>query len=144
LRNFFAEQIRLPSKRVKIEVSDNTGGNFAISYSGEINREKVLQLLDFVELLGGPNTYNPDAKQPATKFDRVVKLIHTHYPVGQFTSSKVQETYEEEFDEPITLSTVSTYFSRLVNRNMITCVGPSSKRCYKIKRESIVERKAIL
>jgi len=133
----------MPSKKVKIEVSDNTGGNFSISYSGEINRDKVLQLLDFVELLGGSNTYNSNAKQFATKFDRVVKLIQTHYPVGPFTSSKVQENYEKEFNEPISLSTVSTYFSRLISRDIITYVGPS-KRCYRMKRMLVAQEKTIL
>ncbi|OGD46963.1 hypothetical protein A3K70_01535 [Candidatus Bathyarchaeota archaeon RBG_16_48_13] len=133
----------MPSKKVKIEVSDNTGGNFSISYSGEINRDKVLQLLDFVELLGGSNTYNSNTKQFATKFDRVVKLIQTHYPVGPFTSSKVQENYEKEFNEPISLSTVSTYFSRLISRDIITYVGPS-KRCYRMKRMLVAQEKTIL
>ena len=134
----------MPSKKVKIEVSDNTGGNFSISYSGEINREKVLQLLDFVELLGGSNNYGSSTKRFTTKFDRVVQLIQTHYPVGPFTSSKVQETYEEEFNEPISLSTVSTYFSRLMSRNMIASMESSSKRCYRMKRTSVIEKKAIL
>ena len=133
----------MPSKKVKIEVSDNNGGNFSISYSGEINREKVLQLLDFVELLGGSNTYNPNTKQSLTKFDRVVRLIQTHYPVGPFTSSRVQEDYEKEFDEPIGLSTVSTYLSRLINRGVIIYVGPS-KRCYKMKRILVVQEKPSL
>src|SRR4030067_2499773 len=133
----------MPSKKVKIEVSDNTGGNCSISYSGEINRDKVLQLLHFVELLGGSNTYNSNTKQFATKFDRVVKLIQTHYPVGPFTSSKVQENYEKEFNEPISLSTVSTYFSRLISRDIITYVGPS-KRCYRMKRMLVAQEKTIL
>ena len=133
----------MPPKKVKIEVSDNTGGNFSISYSGEINREKVLQLLDFVELLGGSDTYNSNAKQFTTKFDRVVKLIQTHYPVGPFTSSKVQENYEKEYNEPISLSTVSTYFSRLMSRNVITYMGPS-RRCYRMKRVLVVQENTIL
>ncbi len=132
----------MPSKKVKIEVSDNSGGNFSISYSGEINRDKVLQLLDFVELLGGSSN-NANVKQSLTKFDRVIQLIRTHYPVGPFTSSKVQENYEKEFNEPISLSTVSTYFSRLMNRDVITYVG-SSKRCYRMKRMLVLQEKAAL
>jgi hypothetical protein len=132
----------MPSKKVKIEVLDNSGGNFSISYSGEINRDKVLQLLDFVELLGGA-TNNTNIKQSLTKFDRVTQLIRTHYPVGPFTSSKVQENYEEEFNEPISLSTVSTYFSRLMNRDVITYVG-SSKRCYRMKRMLVLQEKTAL
>jgi len=39
-------------------------------------------------------------------------IIDKYYPIGKFTSSMVLEKFEDEYEEPIKLSVVSTYLSR--------------------------------
>jgi hypothetical protein len=130
----------MASRKIKIEVSDNMGGNFSISYSGQVNREKVLQLLDFIDLLGGSNDNLSDTKEARSKFDRIIHILENHYPVGSFITSDIQRNYEDEFKEPINLSTVSTYIARLVNKKIVIHSGLGSKRTYKLNRSVLIEK----
>lgn len=41
------------NRKIRIEVQDNEGNTISVSFQGKIARNKVLQLLDFIELLGG-------------------------------------------------------------------------------------------
>jgi len=43
-------------------------------------------------------------------------IIDKYYPIGKFTSSMVLEKFEDEYEEPIKLSVVSTYLSRFTTR----------------------------
>ena len=130
----------MASRKIKINVTDDMGGNFSISYSGQVNREKVLQLLDFIDLLGGSTAKFSSEEEAKTKYKRVIQIIEIHYPIGFFTSSDIQRNYEDQFKEPIPLSTVSTYLSRLIDKKIITHEGSSSKHGYKLNRNLIVEK----
>jgi hypothetical protein len=43
----------LPSNKITIEARDRTGNKIAVSLQGRLRKQKVLQLLDLIELLGG-------------------------------------------------------------------------------------------
>ena len=42
-----------------------------------------------------------------------------YYPTGKFTSSDILEKYEDEFNEPIKLSVISTYLARFTSKNKV-------------------------
>ena len=130
----------MASRKIKIEVSDNMGGNFSISYSGQVNREKVLQLLDFIDLLGGTSNNLSDKREAQNKFDRVLNVIESHFPVGSFLTSDIQRDYEDQFKEPINLSTVSTYVARLIDKKIVGHSILGSKRAYKLNRSILTEK----
>jgi len=125
----------LPARRVKININDEEGNKITISFEGRITRNKVLQVLDFVELLGGvPVSGDEKALNDLSKFDKVQNIIERKFPIGWFTSQEVMVAYEDALDEPIGLSTVSTYLSRLVEKGVLVKSGSVAERRYKLKR----------
>lgn len=125
----------MPARRVKIEVTDGEGDKLTVIFEGRINRGKVIQVLDFVELLGGmPVVEEEKTLSDLSKFDKLHNLVNRKFPIGWFTSQEVMIAYEDAFSEPIGLSTVSTYLSRLASRGFLTRSGSIVERRYKIRR----------
>ena len=125
----------MPGNRVKINVNDEEGNKITISFEGKITRNKVLQVLDFVEILGGVKTTSEEKEiDSLSKFDKIQNIIERKFPMGWFTSQEIMVVFEDTFDQPIGLSTVSTYLSRLIEKNILTKSGSVTERKYKLKR----------
>jgi hypothetical protein len=125
----------MPARKMRVEVYDGSGNRYTITFEGHITREKAVRLLDLVELLGGIPGENPGWEDPASKlskFDRVRRVVEKRFPIVWFTSREVQSMYEQGFKEPISLSTVSTYLSRMVDRGILAESGMSNRRRYRI------------
>jgi len=129
----------MPARKMRVELSDSDGNRYTISFEGQVTREKAVRLLDLVELLGGmPNEEgNVTPKLGAmnnifSKYDKVRTLVRTSFPLVWFSSKEVQNVYEQEFKEPVALSTVATYLSRLVAKGMLLKTGPLNNLKYKL------------
>jgi len=136
----------MPVPRVKIDVFDKEGNKITVTLKGNITREKVLHVLDLVELLGGVSdseTQIPHRVAELTKFDKMKMLIEREFPIGWFSSQRIQTAYEESFNEPIGLSTVSTYLSRLARQGLLVRKGTLSKRLYRLKRSTSLTEQSI-
>ncbi len=46
-------------------------------------------------------------------------LVDKYYPTGRFTLSELLERYEDEYNEPVKLSVISTYLSRFTSKNKV-------------------------
>jgi hypothetical protein len=124
---------------MRVEVFDGEGNKYTVSFEGQISREKALRLFDLVELLGGVSGTggNPETGQAAlnieiSKYERVRVLIRKHFPLVWFSSRDIQPVYEQEYKEPISLSTVATYLARMTDRNLLVKAGSSRSLKYKI------------
>jgi len=118
-----------------VEVFDENGNRYTITFEGQVTREKALHLLDLVELLGGMPTGNPElnrASSDLSKFDKVRLIIDENFPIIWFSSRDIQSAYEQEFKEPISLSTVSTYLSRMADRGVLAKSGMSNRWRYRV------------
>ena len=123
----------MSSNRVKIDVNDNDGNKIIISLEGRLTRDNVLKLLDIVDLLGRSTDVHSENKElTLSKFEKIQKIILQKYPLGWFTSQDIMESYEDSLDDPIGLSTVSTYLTRLTMKGVLIKTGPTSKRKYKV------------
>ena len=123
----------MPTKKMRIEVLNN-GDKYTITFEGRITRDKALHLLDLVELLGGLPAVNselPYSTVKKLKIDKVRFIIEKKFPIGWFSSKEIQKTYEEKYNEPIQLSTISTYLSRLVDRGFLIKKKISNQLRYK-------------
>jgi len=117
-----------------VEVFDGSGNRYTITFEGQVTREKALHLLDLIELLGGMPAGNPgwsSASSDFSKFDKVRLIVDKSFPIAWFSSKNVQSAYEQEFKEPISLSTVSTYLSRMADRGVIAKSGMSNRWRYR-------------
>jgi hypothetical protein len=129
----------MPARKMRVEIFNGGGERYAITFEGQVTREKALRLLDLVELLGGMPPANPGWNRPTTelsKLDKIHLVIEKSFPIGWFSSKDIQSTYEEEFKEPISLSTVSTYLSRMADRGGLIKNGSSNRRSYRIVTEA--------
>lgn len=126
----------MPARKMRVELFDTEGNRYTISFEGQVTRDKALRLLDLVELLGGMPAGDANVGVHTTralsKFDKVRKIIQKHFPIVWFSSREVQTVYEEELKEPIGLSTVATYLSRMARRGIVLKMGGSNKLKYKV------------
>ena len=127
----------MPAKKMRIELFDSEGNRYIISFEGRVTREKALRLLDLVELLGGvpSGSANPGINISTNEFskcDKVRLIVQRHFPIVWFTSKEVQSVYERELKEPIGLSTVATYLSRMADRRTLVKMRDSKSLKYRM------------
>lgn len=129
----------MPARKMRVELFDNEGNKYTIAFEGQITRDKAIRLLDLVELLGGmpgeTSTYqntNIIAKNNLSRFEKVKLIIQKRFPLIWFSSKEIQQIYEQELKEPISLSTISTYLARMTQRGLLLRTGQSNKLKYKI------------
>jgi hypothetical protein len=123
---------------MRVELFDSEGNRYTVAFEGQITRDKALRLLDLVELLGGmPNehpsrevTGSPSFPQ-SSRLEKVRAVIQKSFPLVWFSSRDIQSVYEQEMKEPISLSTVSTYLSRMVGKGFIIRTGEGNNLRYK-------------
>lgn len=98
-------------------MEDADGAKYDIKLEGNVTREKVLKIFEMMDLM------NIEEEQENPKLDsigsKIWNLIDKYYPIGRFTSSEILEKYEDEYNEPIKLSIISTYLSRFTNKGKI-------------------------
>jgi hypothetical protein len=124
----------VPTKKIRVEVFNN-GDRYKITFEGQVTRDKTLRLLDLIELLGGAPTTNAVSERSAAEMQKIEKVrlvAEKHFPVGLFSSKDLQSAFEKQFNEPICLSTASTYLSRLTDRGFFIRSGASNQRRYRI------------
>jgi len=124
----------LPARKMKVDVIDGSGNRYTVAFAGNVTRDKAIRLLEIVELLGGiPDNANESSQaRDLSKFDKIRLIIEKHFPIVWFSSREVQAMCEQELKTPISLSTVSTYLSRLAERGILVKGGSSSNLRYRI------------
>ena len=128
----------MPARKIRVELFDSDGNRYTIAFEGQVTRDKALRLLDLVELLGGAPSEGPTAGAGASlpnrvlsRFEKVQLTIQKSFPLVWFSSKDIQSVYEQELKEPVGLSTVSTYLSRMVSKGMLLRTGGSNNLKYK-------------
>jgi len=128
----------MPARKMRVEVFDGSGNRYAVTFEGHVTRDKALRLLDIVELLGGmPHAGSEldEGNPKLSKFDKVHYVVKENFPVVWFSSRDVQSVYEQKLGEPIGLSTVSTYLSRMADRGILAKDEMSQRRRYRVVTE---------
>ena len=107
----------MAGKKIRIDLEDKDGAKYKFNIEGNINREKVLKIFELMDLMNIEETANnPDTESVGGK---IWYIVDKYYPTGHFTSSEILERYEDEFNEPIKLSVISTYLSRFTSKNKV-------------------------
>ena len=122
----------MKQKRIRINLEDADGAKFKFDIEGNVTKDKVLKLFELMDLMNiedGQNT--PDLDSVGGK---IWNIVENSFPAGRFTSSSVLEKYEDEYNEPIKLSVVSTYLARFSSRNRIQRTRIGREWSYQIIR----------
>jgi len=129
----------MPAKKMRVELFDNEGNKYTVAFEGQITRDKAIRLLDLVELLGGMPNDNPTQSSGQSigvvnysRIEKVRSLVQKNFQLIWFSSRDVQTAYEQELREPVTLSTVSTYLSRMAGKGWLLRAGEGNSLKYKL------------
>ena len=100
----------MAKKRIRIDMEDTDGARYDIKLEGNVTREKVLKIFEMMDLM------NIEEEQETTNMDsigsKIWHIVDKFIPMGKFTSTNILEKYEDEYNEPVKLSIISTYLSR--------------------------------
>lgn len=128
----------MPARKMRVELFDGDGNRYTIAFEGLVTREKAVRLLDLVELLGGMPTGDGAGSRSGmidkgvSKYERVRRTVEKSFPLAWLSSKELQDAYEQEFKEPIALSTVATYLARLTTRGILMKSGAVNNLRYRV------------
>ena len=126
-------------RKFKIELEDAEGSKYNLSLEGNVSKEKIMKIVEFMDLLNIESNGNGDGetftKVPASVGDRIWSLVEGKFPYGGFTSTDILELYEDQYNEPIKLSIISTYLSRYSDRGRLMRTRQGKEWVYKIARQ---------
>ena len=122
----------MTSKRIRIDVQDKDGAKFDFKIEGNVTREKVLKIFELMDLINIEES--GDATKPGSVGGKIWHIVDKYYPTGRFSSSEILERYEDEYNEPIKLSVISTYLSRFTSKNKVERAKKGREWAYQATR----------
>ena len=107
----------MAKKRIRIDMEDSDGARYDIKLEGNVTRDKVLKIFEMMDLM------NIEEEQETTNMDsvgsKIWSIVDKFFPMGKFTSTNILEKYEDEYNEPVKLSVISTYLSRFSTKGRV-------------------------
>ena len=108
----------MAKKRIRIDMQDQSGGSYNLKLEGNITREKVLKIFEMLDLMNIEE--NDQVVQiPNSVGSKIWHVVDKFFPMGKFTSTNILEKFEDEFNEPVKLSVISTYLSRFSSKGRV-------------------------
>lgn len=141
------------SKKIKIEFEDADGSKYNLSLDGVISKNKILKVYELMETLNAPggtpytendnrhrNVLTHDGIGPSNRLtsvgSKIWYIVENKFHNTTFTSTDIQEMYEEEYKESMRLDAIATYLSRYVNKGKLVRNKKGGKEwVYKISLE---------
>lgn len=130
-------------RRVKIELEDEDGTKYTLALEGKVSRDKLMKAVDMLEIMDVPLERYQRPPDEGTFFGKVIILLETTFSSGDFSSSDVAREFEEKYNLPVKLSTISTYLSRLAEKQYIRRERFGNSWVYRrayLKANQLVER----
>jgi len=118
----------MAKKRIRIDMEDSDGACYDIKIEGNVTRDKVLKIFEMMDLM------NIEEDQETTNMDsvgsKIWHVVDKFFPMGKFTSTNILEKYEDELNEPVKLSVISTYLSRFSSKGRLDRVRTGREWTY--------------
>ncbi|HEY4681357.1 MAG TPA: hypothetical protein VIH04_08870 [Nitrosarchaeum sp.] len=106
----------MAKKRIRIDMEDADGARYDIKLEGNVTREKVLKIFEMMDLM---NIEEQETTNMDSIGSKIWHIVDKFFPMGKFTSTNILEKYEDEYNEPVKLSIISTYLSRFSTKGKI-------------------------
>ena len=118
----------MAKKRIRIDMEDTDGARYDIKLEGNVTREKILKIFEMMDLM------NVEEEQTSPNMDstgsKIWHIVGKFFPIDRFTSGDILEKYEDEFNEPVKLSIISTYLSRFSTKGKISRIKTGREWTY--------------
>ena len=106
----------MAKKRIRIDMEDADGARYDIKLEGNVTREKVLKIFEMMDLM---NIEEQETTNMDSIGSKIWHIVDKFFLMGKFTSTNILEKYEDEYNEPVKLSIISTYLSRFSTKGKI-------------------------
>ncbi len=120
----------MANKRIRIDMEDSDGARYDIKLEGNVTRDKVLKIFEMMDLM------NIEEEQEPINMDsvgsKIWNIIDKFFPIDKFTSTNILEKYEDEYNEPVKLSIISTYLSRFATKGRVNRTKTGREWTYQI------------
>ena len=129
-------------KKIKIELEDDEGGKYNLSLEGNFSKEKILQVIELMELVRSDSTgaiinNSPQENNRTLSVDsKIWNIIEQSFYYNTFTSSDVVNIYNKKYNETIKLSIISTYLARYVTKGKLNRTKRLREYVYDLVRTS--------
>ena len=111
-------------------MEDSDGARYDIKLEGNVTRDKVLKIFEMMDLM------NIEEEQEVTNMDsvgsKIWHIVDKFFLMGKFTSTNILEKYEDEYNEPVKLSIISTYLSRFSTKGRVNRTRTGRELTYQI------------
>ena len=99
-------------------MEDADGARYDIKLEGNVTRDKVLKIFEMMDLMNIEDQEDQPVKMDSVG-SKISHIVEKYFPMGKFTSSNILEKYEDEYNEPVKLSVISTYLARFTSKNKV-------------------------
>jgi predicted transcriptional regulator len=129
-------------KKIKIELEDDEGGKYNLSLEGNFSKEKILQVIELMELVRSDSTdaiinNSPQENNRTLSVDsKIWNIIEQSFYYSTFTSSDIVNIYNKKYNETIKLSIISTYLARYVTKGKLNRTKRLREYVYDLVRTS--------
>ena len=130
-------------KKIKIELEDEEGTKYTVSLEGKVSRDKLMKAVDMLEIMDVPLEHSYKAPDQGTFIGKMMTLLETTFAAGDFSSSDVAREFEDHYNMPVKLSTISTYLARLAEKDYIKRERFGNSWVYRrvyLKKDALIER----
>ena len=118
----------MAKKRIRIDMEDSDGARYDIKLEGNVTKDKILKIFEMMDLM------NIEEEQEPTNLDsvgsKISNIVDKFFPMGKFTSTNILEKYEDEYNEPVKLSIISTYLSRFATKGRVNRIRTGREWTY--------------
>lgn len=128
----------MANKRIRIDMEDADGARYDIKLEGNVTREKVLKIFEMMDLMNIEEEL--DTTNMNSVGSKIWHVVDKFFPMGKFTSTSILEKYEDEYNEPVKLSIISTYLSRFTVKGKINRIRTGREWTYQTIKLSQKQR----
>lgn len=129
-------------KKIKIELEDDEGGKYNLSLEGNFSKEKILQVIELMELVRSDSTGAiinnslQENNRTLSVDSKIWNIIEQSFYYNTFTSSDIVNIYNKKYNETIKLSIISTYLARYVTKGKLNRTKRLREYVYDLVRTS--------
>lgn len=126
-------------KRIKIELEDENGEKYNLSLQGNLSKEKIMNVIEFVQMFEKNSMDNIfEHKESDIKLgSKLWNIITENFRYHTFTSSDLLRIYKDLYYESIQLSVISIYLSRFYIRKQLSRSKNGKQWVYSLVKENL-------
>jgi len=131
--------LSLGRKRIKIELEDENGEKYNLSLQGNLSKEKIMNVIEFVQMFEKNSMDNIfEHKESDIKLgSKLWNIITENFRYHTFTSSDLLRIHKDLYYESIQLSVISIYLSRFYIRKQLSRSKNGKQWVYALIKENL-------